>query len=58
MSTIQQNILDTFYEKLATCEGFNQELIMQVRELFEANKKLNAADLVKVLSGESRKELP
>ena len=58
MPTIQENILEEFYKRLAASEGLNEAMVKQIRELCEANKKLNAADLVRVFSGGSKENLP
>ncbi len=58
MPTIQENILEEFYKKLSESEGFNQAIVEQLRALLEADKKLNAAALVTVLSGSAEENLP
>jgi len=58
MPTIQENILEEFYKKLSESEGFNQTIVEQLRVLLEADKKLNAAALVTVLSGGAEENLP
>lgn len=58
MLTIQENILEEFYKKLSESEGFNQTIVEQLRALLEADKKLNAAALVTVLSASAEENLP
>jgi hypothetical protein len=58
MDTIQKKILEEFYVRLAKADGFTDGMIEKVRDLFDANKKPKAGDLVKVFSGSSEGILP
>jgi hypothetical protein len=48
--TIQEEILKTFYERLAASEAVSKENIDDLRGIFQAAKKLKADDFVAVLS--------
>jgi hypothetical protein len=58
MSSIQEEILEDFYLKLAQADGFTAAKVKQVRELFEGSKKPKAVDLVKVFAETSQEGLP
>jgi hypothetical protein len=49
MATIQQEILDSFYEELATSDTVDAAMIDSLRELFHSGRKLRADDVVAVL---------
>ena len=57
MATIQQEILNAFFRELTASEEFTEELVTEVRKLFDADKKLNATDLARVLSCDSKDDL-
>lgn len=57
MPTVQEKILDDFYQKLTESNYFNDAIIKQLRDLFEADKKLKITDLEKVLSAGSTEDL-
>jgi len=57
MATIQKDILEEFYKRLAEADGFTEAMAKQIRDLFEGGKKPKAADLVKVLSVPSEDSL-
>jgi hypothetical protein len=48
--TIQEEILKTFYERLAASEAVSKENIDDLRGIFQAAKKLKADDFVAVLA--------
>jgi hypothetical protein len=54
MASIQEEILEDFFSKLANAEGFNKERVEQLRALFSGKKKPKAADIVKVLSEDAK----
>jgi len=58
MASIQEDILEEFYKRLAKAEGFTEEKVEQVRDLFSGRKKPKAADLIKVFSESSKESLP
>jgi len=53
MATIQKEILEEYYRRLAKSDGFTEVMAKQIRDLFEGSNKPKAADLVKVLSAPS-----
>ncbi len=57
MATIQEDILEEFYHRLAKTEGFTEAKVKQLRDLFSGSKKPKAPDLVKVLSENSKDSL-
>jgi hypothetical protein len=58
MASIQEDILEEFYKRLGKAEGFTEEKVEQVRDLFRGDKKPKAADLIKVFSESSKESLP
>ena len=58
MATIQEKILAEFFRKLTQSDGFTEAKVKQMRELFGGSRKPKAADLLKVFSEGSKKELP
>ena len=58
MGTIQEDILEEFFEKLAESEEFHDDQVARLRELFAAEKKPKAAALVAALSADSKEEVP
>jgi hypothetical protein len=58
MATIQDDILEEFYKRLAKAEGFTTEKVEQVRDLFSGHKTPKAVDLIKVFSESSKESLP
>jgi hypothetical protein len=58
MATIQDDILEEFYKRLAKAEGFTAEKVEQVRDLFGGHKKPKAVDLIKIFSENSKESLP
>ena len=58
MPTIREDILEKFLQNLSKTDGFNDDMVEQVRQLFKDDKKPKAADLVKVFSPVSDKDLP
>jgi hypothetical protein len=58
MATIQEEILEEFYRRLAKAEGFTEAKLKQVRNLFSGSKKPKAADVMKVFSEDSKENLP
>jgi hypothetical protein len=57
MATIQETILEEFYQKLLKVEGFTEDKVKQVRDLFSGSKKPKATDLVKIFSQHSNENL-
>lgn len=58
MATIQEEVLDTFYRKLAQTEGFAEAKVQALREIFSDGKKPKAADVIRVLAEPTKTELP
>ena len=58
MASIQEEILEEFYRRLAKADGFTQAKMKQVRDLFSGSKKPKAADLMKVFSENPKENLP
>jgi hypothetical protein len=58
MAKIQDDILDEFYRQLGTTEGFSEQRVEKLRELFKASKKPKAADVMKVFSDAPKERLP
>lgn len=50
MAKLQGEIADTFLEKLKESPDVTAEMVVALRELLSATKKLKADDLVKVFS--------
>ena len=58
MASIQEEILEEFYRRLAAAEGFTEAKVKQVRDLFSGSKKPKAPDLMKVFSERSKESVP
>jgi hypothetical protein len=58
MASIQEQILEEFYRQLAKSGGFTDALVRDLRDLFSADKKPKAVDVVKVLSKPSKESVP
>ncbi|MFV1981386.1 MAG: hypothetical protein ACC655_09555 [Rhodothermia bacterium] len=58
MGTIQEDILEEFFEKLNESEEFDEDRMTRRRELFAAQKKPKAAALTEALSVDSKEEVP
>jgi hypothetical protein len=58
VATIQDDILEEFYKRLAKTEGFTEEKVKQVRDLFSGHKKPKAIDVIKVFSENPKEKLP
>ena len=58
MASIQEDILEEFYRRLTKAEGFAEEKVNQVRDLFGGSKKPKAADVIKVFSEKPKESLP
>ena len=58
MATIQADILEEFYKRLAKAEGFTEEKVKQVRAVFSGSKRPKAVDVIKALSESSKEKLP
>jgi hypothetical protein len=58
MATIQEDILEEFYKRLAEAEGFTEEKVEQFRAVFSSGKKSKAVDVIKALSENSQETLP
>jgi hypothetical protein len=57
MATLFKHISAKFLAKLSSTQEFDKKTIEQLRVLLEANKKLKAEDLVRVISGVDRDEI-
>jgi len=57
MPSIQEEILEEFYRRLAKVDGFTEAKVKQLRNLFSGSKKPKAPDLVKVFSEDSKEGL-
>ena len=58
MANIQDDILEKFYTRLTETEEFSDEKVKALRGIFGGNKKPKAADVIKVLSENSKEQLP
>ncbi len=58
MASIQEEILEEFYQKLTQADGFTEAKVAQVRELFGGTKKPKAVDLIKVFAEMPKESLP
>ena len=58
MASIQEEILEEFYSKLAKAEGFDKERIEQLRALFSGKKKPKTPDVIKALSEDAKEGQP
>jgi hypothetical protein len=50
MATLQQQIAEKFFAKLAESKSMDSEKIEQLRKLLAESKKLKAEELVKIFS--------
>ncbi len=57
MATVLDDILDSFYERLAASEAIDAATIEALRILFQSGKKLKADDFVAILE-RAAKETP
>jgi hypothetical protein len=57
MASIQEDIFEEFYRRLAKADGFTEAKVKQIRELFSSSKKPKATDVMKVLSESSKESL-
>lgn len=57
MAKLQDEIADTFLEKLSESSDLTSQMIDALRALFAQDKKLKADDLVKVFSPPAGEEL-
>ena len=58
MASIQEEILEEFYSKLAKAEGFDKECVDQLRAVFSGKKKPKAPDVIKALSEDATRSQP
>ena len=58
MGTIQEDILEEFFKKLAESEEFDDDRVTRLRKLFAAQEKPKAPTLVAALSDDSKEEIP
>jgi hypothetical protein len=58
MASIQEEILQELYRRLAKADGFTEARMKQIRDLFNGSKKPKAPDLMKVFSENSKESLP
>lgn len=54
MPSIQEEILQSFLERLAESDGFDNAKVDALRALFESEKKPKAAEVVEALKEDSR----
>jgi hypothetical protein len=50
MATVQEAILNTFYERLSASENVSRDIVDALRALLESGEKLKADDFVAVLA--------
>ena len=58
MASIQEEILEKFYSKLAKAEGFDKERVEQLRALFSGKKKPKTSEVIKALSEDAKEGQP
>lgn len=58
MTTIQEEILDSFYAKLGESEEIDEQMIQALRALFESEKKLKADDFAAIFAREAKASIP
>lgn len=54
MATIQEEILEKFYTKLVTADGFDKDRVDQLRSLFSGKKKPKAAEVIKAFCEDAK----
>ncbi len=57
MASIQEEILESFYEELAKLDEIDEEMVNQIREVFSSGKKVKADALVAIFAQESEGDL-
>ncbi len=57
MSTIQQDILSEFFEKLSESEEFDLDRLERLRRMLTAQRRPKPATLVEILSVDSNDEV-
>jgi hypothetical protein len=57
MATVLDEILGSFYERLAASKAIDEETMEKLRILFESKEKLKADDFVAILES-ATKEVP
>lgn len=57
MASIQEEILEEFYQKLAQVDGYTEAKLKKLRDLFSGGKKPKAPEVVKVLSENVKDEV-
>jgi hypothetical protein len=50
MASIQEDILEEFYKRLTKAEGFTENKVKLLRDLFSGSQKPKPADVIKVFS--------
>ena len=58
MASIQEEILEEFYSKLANAEGFDRARVEQLRALFTGKKRPKAPDVIKALYEDAKERKP
>ncbi len=58
MARVPDDILDSFYERLAASEAIDAATIEALRILFRSNKKLKADDFVAILESAAKEAPP
>ncbi len=58
MPTVQQEILDAFFERLRDSDSFSEEIVKRLRELFQEQRKPKAEELAQVMSDLPEEPLP
>lgn len=57
MPKIEHEILEQFLQELGKAEGFSEQMVDNIRALFNTGKKPKALDFVKVLSDQPTEQL-
>lgn len=58
MATVLDEILESFYTKLAESDAFDDATMKELRVLFTSDKKMKADDLVAILEKAAMEETP
>lgn len=58
MTTVRDEILESFYAKLAESDAIDDATIKELRVLFSSDKKVKADDFVAVLEKAATEETP
>ena len=58
MPSIQEEILQSFFARLAESDGFDDEKIDSLKALFESKNKPKAVEIVEALKEDSTEDIP